>query len=264
LCGVIPVATVLGAFVTPHSAQLLLSVLLCAVAIDVIEAEVITRRHFVRAIVVTLVVIETVPHALVGVAIAALAIVIGRRSRSLRPRRSDLVGAAMLVTGAVAYEGWLRLVSLRTTAFTETVNQAGVSVLGDTPPVSPLKTLVEQWWHFWPGALAGDDLGYGPWEHLETTGMFLLAAAGVGALLMNPGTHRPGRLLALAMLIVAPIAALGATDYFTFPVPLRYGSSVVGISLLLVAFALRSRAASNVLLALTSLLVCASFFSSWP
>ena len=46
LCGVIPVATVLGAFVTPHSAQLLLSVLLCAVAIDVIEAEEITRRHF--------------------------------------------------------------------------------------------------------------------------------------------------------------------------------------------------------------------------
>ena len=155
LAAAIPVAAQLGAFVTPHSAQLLLSVTLTWVALDLAGAERLTWRRLVLPAVVSAVATLTVPHAVVAVVVVALTFFLAAPARRQAVLRLA-TAAATGVAGVVGYEAWQLLVNAGRPPFGRGVNVDGTSAL--LPPTSTAKvdTLLEQWTHFWPGAVQGE------------------------------------------------------------------------------------------------------------
>jgi hypothetical protein len=263
LAGAIPVAAQLGAFVTPHSAQLLLSVALTWIALDLARRERLTVRDMAVPAMASLVAVLTVPHALVAVLVVALTLVLAAPVRRQAVQRLA-VATAVGLAGLIGYQGWQMLVSARSAPFGSDVNLAGTTAL--TPPGStaPINTLLEQWTHFWPGAVSGDALGYLTPENFIAGIAVLLAVAGAGAALLAPEMPRPTTALTVALVIAAPLTAWGAATYFDFAVPIRYGSSTIGISLAVLGLAARSRLGSWGTLAITLLLLAMAFVSHWP
>ena len=91
-----------------------------------------------------------------------------------------------------------------------------------------------------------------------------MVVAGVGAALLSAGVPRSTTALALALVAAAPAMAWGATLYFDFAVPFRYGSSTIGISMAVLGLAIRTRLAAWGVLGLTGLLLVMAFVSHWP
>ena len=205
-------------------------------------------RDIAVAVVLPAVAVMVVPHALVAVTIAYLALFMTwgyRLCRHERPPRRAWIVLAGPLSALLAYETWDAIVTARTTAFSADVNLGNVTSVADPRGPSRITPLITQWWHFWPDSLLGDALGYGNWEHLVGTGAVMLAAAGVGAALLTAKPNPFARSLALGLLVGAPITSWAAERQFAFIVPLRYGSSVIGVSLLVLALSVPGcRAAS--------------------
>ena len=267
LAGEIPVAAVLGAFVTPHSAQLLLSVILCWTVLHLMQCEdPLSRQEILAGLSLPAIAVLVVPHALVAVTITYIALfshwgyrlVLRRRI----PARWWLVAFGPLLSLA-AYEGWNKLVNARTTTFSAKVDLSHVTAGVDPRGNSVAQALIAQWWHFWPNSLVGDSLGFGNYELLIATGVMLLAAGGVGVALLSSQPHPLARSLAVGLMVGAPLTSLAFERTFAFIVPLRYGSSVIGISLLVLALSL-PRARGRLLLVMSLLVWLMAFFTHWP
>jgi hypothetical protein len=263
LSAALPVAAQLGAFVTPHSAQLLLSVALTWVALDLARAERLTWRRLVWPAALSLVATLTVPHALIAVLVVALTVVFAapaRRQVVIRLATASAVG----VSGLVGYQAWQLLVSARSTPFGSEVNTGGTTVLVPPTATAAVDTLLEQWTHFWPSAVSGDSLGYLLPENYIAGIAVLMVVAAVGAAVLSPDVPRSTTALAVALLVAAPLTAWAAALYFDFAVPIRYGSSMIGISLGVLGLVARSRLGSWGCLGVTGLLLAMASVSHWP
>jgi hypothetical protein len=263
LTTVIPAAAVQAAFVTPHSAQLLISVLLCWWGLAVMTTARPPWRLAGLGAALALFSVLTVPHAVVGVMIVS-----GAVAGAAAFRRGRWVPAALvlglLAAAAVGYQSWTRLVAARTVDYGDSVNTGAISQLGDNATASSVQQLLGQWFHFWPGSFYGDPLGYGPWEMFAGNAATYLAFGAIGAVVLGAGTDRRTRALAVSLLVVSPLAAWGADIYFSFPVPPRYGSSVIGIACLVAAFGIRDRVVAHVVLVAVAAAFVVDFFTIWP
>ncbi len=267
VAGAIPFATLLGAYVTPYSAQLLLSVLLCGTVLNLMRDRVTWRSGDIAvAVVLPPLAIMVVPHALVAVLIAYLALGMqwaSRLFRDARPPRRALIVLAGPVLALCAYKAWDAIVIARTTPFPASVNFSAVTHFADPRGSSLITPLFTQWWHFWPNSLVGDSLVYGNWENVVGIGAVMLAAAGVGAALLNERANPFARWLALGLIVGAPLGAWAFERTFAYPVPVRYGSSIIGVSLLVLALSV-ARLQGRILLTGTLLVWLSAFFNQWP
>jgi hypothetical protein len=126
-----------------------------------------------------------------------------------------------------------------------------------------MQAVIADWWHFWPGSISGDALGFGNWELLVGTAALLLSAGAVGAAVLTEPTNPFARPVAIGLLVGAPLTAFVFERTFAFAVPARYGSSVIGVAFLLVALT-TARVPSRWLLLLSGCLWVTAFFSQWP
>lgn len=259
----IPVSSQLGAFVTPYSAQLLLSVALTWVALDLVATERLTLRRLLVAAGVSLTATLTVPHALVAVFVVALTVVLAQPLRRQTLARLS-TGAAIGVVGVVGFLAWQQLVNIRSTPFGSGVNLEGRTVVAPRTPLPPVDTLLSQWAQFWPNPVSGDALGYLVPETYLATIAVIMVVAGVGAAVLAPGVPWSTTALALALLVAAPVTAWAAATYFDYAVPLRYGSSTIGISLAILGLATRTRLGSWGTFGVTAVLLVGAFASRWP
>ena len=124
--------------------------------------------------------------------------------------------------------------------------------------------LVSSWWDFWPRGLGGDSAGFNLPEIFLSTAFSYLGVAAVGAALLRAESPRAMRALALGMLVAAPLAALAFQLYLPVAVPVRYGASVIGVSLVVLAGVTSSRLAGALILAGSAAGFVASFFMHWP
>ena len=104
---------------------------------------------------------------------------------------------------------------------------------------------------------------YGNWENVVGIGAVILAAAGVGAALLNERANPFARWLALGLIVGAPLGAWAFERRFAYPVPVRYGSSIIGVSLLVLALSV-ARLQGRILLTGTLLVWLSAFFNQWP
>ena len=269
IAGCIPAANTLGAFVTPHSAQLLLSVIICATALSIMRADLengLSARITVAGLAVPLIAVLVVPHAVFAVAIAYCALAVHWAGRLIQRQRIPfrawiLLSAPALATGA--YYAWNFVVNERQTAYASGVDAGQEMNLVDPRGDSIIQALVAQWWHFFPSSVSGDSLGFGNWELLVSMAAVTLVVAAVGAALLTEAPPSLTRPLAVGVLVASPVVALGFERTFAFTVPLRYGSSIIGIGFLLVALG-TARAPARWLFGFSALLWVTSLFTQWP
>jgi hypothetical protein len=267
VAGAIPAANTLGAFVTPHSAQLLLSVVIGATVLQLMRREAAVGRADVLAgVAVPPLAVMVVPHALVAVTIAYIALAAHWGHRALRgarlPWRAWAPAAAPLLAVAV-HEAWQLFVDAQATAYGPGVDATQEQDLADPRGDSLVRPLIAQWWHFWPGGLSGDDLGFSSWELFVSTGAVMLAAGAVGVALLSANPSPLARALAIGLVVGGPLTAWVAERMFPFNVPGRYGASVIGIALLLVALTV-ARRPSRPLLVLSVVVWGGAAFAQWP
>jgi hypothetical protein len=259
----LPVANVLGAFVTPYAAQILVTAALCWLALSLITTPDPSRRLWLTVVLVPALAVLTVPHAVVGVLIATVAVLIANRDWRIRVNHPVVAACTSSAVAAAAYVAWSELSARRTIPFGHGLDAQAQSQLPD-PTLGGVTEVLRQWFLFWPNSVAGDALGYDPWQVFVATGATYLAVGAVAAVLLRPNRDRLAPPLALALLVVAPLAAWGSDAYFDFTVPLRYGSSVIGFTCLLLAMAVRSRLAEWTLFVGVSGVLVAGVFSTWP
>jgi hypothetical protein len=259
----IPVAFLMGSFVTPHAAQLVISVGFCWLALAHIRTERPSRGLIATSLLVVTLAMLTVPHALFGVLILAVAIILGRGPKSSRSS-SLVIGLGVLVAAGLCHFAWSRLANARVTDFSERVELSGVSQIPDSESDSVVAHIVGNWWTFWPNALYGDSGAYGPGEHFMATAIVYLAWAGLGTIILSKSSPMYERALAISLLIISPVTAVLADAYFTFPVPARYGSSAVGIGLAVIALSVKNGYAQIIFLLGALASYAASFLIAWP
>jgi hypothetical protein len=186
-----------------------------------------------------------------------------RAFRGIRtPVRTWSLGVVPLIAIA-AVEGWQRVVAARSTEFPATVDTRQVQNLPDPRGHSFFRPLIQEWWHFWPGGLSGDQLGFGSWELVVATAAVMLAAGAIGIALLSADPSPVARSLAIGVLVGGPITAWASERVFAFAVPARYGASVIGLALLIVALTV-ARRPSRALLVLSVVLWAAAFLVRWP
>ncbi len=267
LAGAIPVATTLGAFVSPHSAQLLLSVLICATVLSLMRTTGrLTGKHLTAALLVPVIAVMTVPHALVAITIAYLGLLFFWAQALMRRRGLPQLWwmtFAGPVLALAAYEGWSASSTSRATAYAAGTNAVQAQNLADPRGDSLLQPLIGQWWHFWTGSVTGDTLGFGNWELLVSQGAVILIAGALGVALLTPDPGARVRALAIGFVVGAPLTSWAFDRVFAFAVPARYGASVIGVGLLLLALTTARRPA-RVLLFLAVVLWASAFVSHWP
>jgi hypothetical protein len=268
VAGAIPAANTLGAFVTPHSAQLLISVVMAGTVLQLMRpAEAVGRGDVVAGLAVPPFAVLVVPHTLVAVAMCYIALATHWGWRALRrvrlPRRAWAVVIAAPLLAVAAHEVWDLVADARATAYPPDTNPSGQTEIPDPRSDSLLRTLFEEWWQFWPGGLSGDDVGFSAWEVFASTAAVLLSAGAIGVALLSANPSPLARALAIGVVVGAPITAWIAARMFPFDLPPRYGASVIGIALLIVALTV-ARRPSRPLLALSVALFGAASLAKWP
>ena len=90
-----------------------------------------------------------------------------------------------------------------------------------------------------------------------------LIAGALGVALLTPDPGARVRALAIGFVVGAPLTSWAFDRVFAFAVPARYGASVIGVGLLLLALTTARRPA-RVLLFLAVVLWASAFVSHWP
>jgi hypothetical protein len=240
---------------------------LCAVILHLMtQAEQLRNIDVVAGLTAPVALVLIVPHSLVAVVVAYVALLASWGYASSQgdsiPRRVWLVAVGPLFAFG-AYQAWSWTIGARTSEYVAGIDPTQEMNLADPRGDSLWQALIAQWWHFWPGAVSGDSLGFGNWELLISTGGVLLLAGGVGIALLTDTADRRARFLAVGLLVGAPLTALVFERIFAFAVPARYGSSVLGIGFMILALTV-ARGPGRALLGLSSLLWLTALFSQWP
>jgi len=263
-----PVSDVLGSFVTPHSATLLLGSLCLLFVAWAVEVGRSPLRVAIVGAALGALCSLTQPHAIVGVAIAGLAIAaVSMRRAGAGSVDGRLVGASAGLVGPVVailvYGAWTKLQDARTVPYPDGVNLGGVSKLPDDA-VSILTEVLGKAWYFLPGTLTNDSLGYGLPELFVAGLLTVLAVGALGAAVFTARANPVPSALGWSALVVAPIAAIAMDIYFPFPLPLRYGFAVAPVLVALLAIVTTSRSAKWLVLVAGSGAYVMAIFSLWP
>ena len=225
LAASVPAAWAIGSYVTPHSTALLVGVGLLAALRWMVGPE--TRGRAALPIGIGLGVLAglTLPHALAGVAAVSLALLLGSLHRRPRGRRIALFAVALGGANVLTYLGWTALVSARAVGPT--------AAQPSEPPEGLVNALISNWDLFLPRFL-GEVAAATPLQVQASRAAAYMTLGFMGFWLLRGGMPTQ-RAVAMGTAAAAPLLAVVMALQFNFPVPTRYGASLLALMLYLLA-----------------------------
>ena len=221
-----PAAWAIGSYVTPHSAVMVIGAGLVAASLWVAGHD--TRPHWALAVALAMGVLIglTLPHALVAVAAACIGLLFSAFHRRPWSRRIVAFSAVLGLSNSATYVAWSRAASAW--AVGPTAPQP------TNPPEGLLAALQDNWDLFLPRQLA-EVAFLSPVQTQAAKASSYLVLALLGAWLLQRTLPIP-RAVAFGLVLAAPLFPVIAALELDFPVPPRYGASILGMALFLVAF----------------------------
>ncbi|MGV1003172.1 MAG: hypothetical protein ACOYEV_00085 [Candidatus Nanopelagicales bacterium] len=229
MCASLPGLWQLGGYLTPHAAAPLAAAGLAWWLLWVTEPGRGVRSSLGWSALAGFLAMIYLPHsigAVVAVVVAATALAWRRRADWGAARVPFAAGLGLLATAVITNKVWGMIVSARALG--------GPGFAQPSEPPEGVKVAVLTYWDaFWPR-------GIGPGQFLtvaETQWTQLLIYIFVGLLgyWLLGGAHLPQRALAGGIIVAAPLAATYFAYTLNYAIPLRYGASLVALSVLLLA-----------------------------